>query len=48
MGEKIKIESGGKTQLGTFEGLSKSGALLLKDLEGNLIEIISGTVVKET
>lgn len=47
-GGGIRIESAGKIQVGTFEGLSKSGALLLKDLEGNLTEIISGTVIKET
>lgn len=47
-GEKIKIESAGKAQEGTFEGLSKTGALLLKDNQGTLFEIISGTVIKET
>ncbi len=45
LGAEIKIESAGKTQEGSFEGLSKSGALLLKDLEGNLIEIISGNLM---
>lgn len=48
LGQNIKIESAGKIQQGTFEGLSKTGALLLKDFQGNLNEIISGTVIKET
>lgn len=48
LGQKIKIESAGEIHEGTFEGLSKSGALLLKDFQGNLLEIISGTVIKET
>ncbi len=48
LGGKIKIESAGKFQEGTFEGLSNSGALLLKNFQGNLVEVISGTVIKET
>lgn len=46
-GDSIRIESGGEIREGVFEGLSATGALLLREKQGTLMEILSGTVLKD-
>jgi BirA family transcriptional regulator, biotin operon repressor / biotin---[acetyl-CoA-carboxylase] ligase len=45
-GESLTVETGGEAIPGVFEGVSASGALILRQSGGQCREIVSGTVLK--